>query len=488
MLKQLKLRKKIQLKKKEAEKIRAEEKELEKREAELEKALEECETDEDMAIVEEDVEKLETDKKENSEKKSTIEKEIEELEKELKETEDKDNKQKEDDKKEEEEQKQDNLEDERANKNYENERGQNRMNKRKSKYVDYLSKRERKEYVQRDDVKKFLTNIRKAVEKRSITDLDLTIPNVTMELIRDNIGNYSTFYKLVNLRPVGGTARANIIEEAVEGIWTEMIGELNELEYGLSKVEVDGYKVGGFTGADNSIIEDSDEDVSILVEDLLSESIAIAIDKAIPYGKKLDDNGNKAKMPTGYVTEIVSDDKLKTTNIINLTTAKTKLAEIVSAFGNIDRGITNRGEVTVVMNEQTWLKTILPLSLATNSSGAYVSALQRVFPGTGYPVEFCNQIPVGDIHAGDYSKYLLAERKGKKVTSSTEAKFIQDITLFKATARYDGIPTRKQAFVIIGTNGVNATTSVTFAPDKANTKTETPAETPKAPSGSEENK
>lgn len=472
MLKQLKLRKQIELKKKESEKIRAKEKELEKREAELEKALEECETDEDMAIVEENVEKLETDKKENSEKKSTIEKEIEELEKELKETEDKDNKQKEDDKKEEEEQKQDNLEDERANKNYENERGQNRMNKRKSKYVDYLSKRERKEYVQREDVKKFLKNIRTAVEKRSITGLDLTIPDVMMELIRDNIGNYSTFYKLVNLRPVGGTARANIIEEAVEGIWTEMVGELNELEYRLRQVEVDGYKVGGYTGADNSIIEDSDEDVSILIEDLLSESIAIAIDKASAYGKKTDSKGNKAKMPTGYVTELALDEELKTSNIINLSAKETTLGNIIKAFGNIKRGTSNRGCITVVMNEQTWLKTIIPLSLEKNSSGAYVSAAQGIFPGTGYSVEFCNQIPVGDIHAGDYSKYLLAERKGKKVSSSAEAKFIQDITLFKATARYDGIPTRKQAFVVIGTNGANATTEVTFALDKANTKTE----------------
>lgn len=476
MLKQLKLRKQIELKKKDQEEVRTKEKELEQREAELAKALEECETDEDMSIVEEDVEKLEADKKENSEKKSTIEKEIKELEKELKETEEKDNKQKEDDKKEEEEQKQKNSDDERENKNYECERGKNKMNRRKSKYIDYLSKRERKEYVQRDDVKKFLQNIRTAVQKRSINNLDLTIPEVMMGLIRDNIGNYSTFYGLVNLRPVGGTARANIIEEAIEGIWTEMVGELNELEYGLNQVEVDGYKVGGFTGADNSIIEDSDEDVSILIEDLLSESIAIALDKAIAYGKKVDAKGNKAKMPTGYTTEIASDDTLKTTNIINLSAAKTKLVDIVAAFGNIDRGTSNRGEVTVVMNEQTWLKTILPLSLATNSSGAYVSVLQKVFPGTGYPVEFCNQIPVGDIHAGDYSKYLLAERKGKKVSSSAEAKFIQDITLFKATARYDGIPTRKQAFVVIGLNGTNATTEVTFAPDKANEKVETPSE------------
>lgn len=465
MLKQLKLRKQIELKKKEAEKIRAEEKELEKREAELEKALEECETDEDMAIVEEDVEKLETDKKENSEKKSTIEKEIEELEKELKETEDKDNKQKEDDKKEEEEQKQDNLEDERANENYKDERKGTNM--RKSRFIDPMTRKERKEYVKRENVKKFLDNIRRVVEKRSIDGANLTIPDETLEIIMDNVGNYSVMYGLVNLKHIGGRARQNIVSEATEGIWTEMVATLNELDYGLSQIEVDGYKVGGFTALANSILEDSDEDLSRMVEDFLSESIAIALDKAIIYGK-----GKDSKMPLGYVTDLNSDENYKTMNIVKLTKANTKLANIIASFKNIDEGENANGDITVVMNRKTWLGTILPLALAVNSAGAFVSATQKTFPGTGYNVEFCNRIPENDLHAGNYKKYLLAERKGKSVKSSAEAEFIKDITLFKATARFDGIPTRKQAFVVIGLNDKTPTTEVTFAPDKANTKTD----------------
>lgn len=466
MLKQLKLRKMIELKKKEQEEFRTKEAELMKREAELEQSLEESENEEDLNLVNEEIDKLEKEKVENDESKSKVEKEIEDLEKELKETEEKEEKQEEDDRQEEKE--------ERNQNNSKFERRTNKMGeeKRKSRYVDYLTRQERREYVRREDVSRFISNVKQAVQSRSIENLDMTIPEVMMELIRDNIGNYSTFYNLVNLRPVGGTARANIIDEAVEGIWTEMVGKINELNYGLSQIEVDGYKVGGFTGADNSIIEDSDEDVSLLIEDLLSESIAIALDKAIAYGK-----GKDNKMPKGYVTALNNSADLKSKNIINLTAAKTTLAEIIKSFGNINRGTSNRGSVTVVMNEATWLKTIIPLSLATNSSGAYASALQGVFPGTGYKVAFCNQIPENDIHAGDYTKYLLAERKGKKVTSSTEAKFIEDITLFKATARYDGIPTREGAFVVIGLNGTTATTEVTFAPDTANQAEATAQET-----------
>lgn len=473
MLRQLKLRKQIELKKKEEEEVRAKKLELEKREAQLEVALEECETAEDMAIVEEDVAKLETEKKENDEKKATIEKEIADLEKELKETEEKEKeemeKNKETLKKEEEE----NKDEERKNQKYENERGKREM--RKSKFVDPMTRNERREYVKREKVKKFLDNIRTVVQQRSINNVDLTIPTETLEIIMDNIGNYSVMYNLVNLRPVGGRARQNIVSEAIEGIWTEMIGTLNELDYGLSQIEVDGYKVGGFTALANSILEDSDEDLSRLVEDLLSESIAIAVDKAVIYGK-----GKDSKMPLGYVTDLKNDTEYKDTNIIKLSEADTKLAKIIAALGNVDEGENSNGEITVVLNRKTWLKTILPLALSTNQAGAYVSATQNVFPGTGYHVEFCNRIPENNLHAGNYEKYLLAERKGKSVKSSAEAEFVKDITLFKATARYDGTPTRKQAFVVIGLHNTTPTTEVTFAPDKANTKDET-STTPTTP-------
>ncbi|MBR1540697.1 MAG: phage major capsid protein [Clostridia bacterium] len=457
MLKQLKLKKEIELKKREREAILAKEKELETREADLEKSLEEAENQSDLDLVNEAANELEKEKQDNKESKSKIEKEIEDLEKELKDTEDKAEDVKTKDEEEKEEEKRDNKEFERGTENM----------RKGSKYVNKLTREQRKEYVKRENVKKFLDNVRIAVKQRSITGLEMTIPEEMMELITDNIGNYSVFYNLVNLRPTGGKARANIIAEAVEAVWTEQKGMINEISESLSQVEVDGYKVAGYVGVDNYVEEDSDVDLSVLIEDLLSESIAIAIDKAVPYGK-----GKDSHMPTGYVTALNADDTLKVSNIKTLSQANTKLENIIAEFKNIERGVSNRGKITVVMNEKTWLGTILPKTLATNSAGAYVSASQGVFPATGYDVEFCNQIPENEIHAGDFTKYLLAERKGKKFSTSAEAEFVKDITLFKATARYDGIPSRKGAFVVIGINGTTPQVEATFAPDTANAEPE----------------
>ena len=52
--------------------------------------------------------------------------------------------------------------------------------------------------------------------------------------------------------------------------------------------------------------------------------------------------------------------------------------------------------------------------------------------------------------------------------SSTEFRFLQDQTVFKGTARYDGRPLAGKAFVIVNYHNTSATTSRTFPTDWAN--------------------
>ena len=58
--------------------------------------------------------------------------------------------------------------------------------------------------------------------------------------------------------------------------------------------------------------------------------------------------------------------------------------------------------------------------------------------------------------------YLLAEREGGSVAQSDQVKFLEDKTVFKATARYDGQPIRGEAFVAVSYDNTDVTTSVSF--------------------------
>ena len=63
---------------------------------------------------------------------------------------------------------------------------------------------------------------------------------------------------------------------------------------------------------------------------------------------------------------------------------------------------------------------------------------------------------------------LLAERAGKKFAQSEHVKFLDDATVFKGTARYDGQPVIAEAFAAIGVNGVTPDATMSFAADNAN--------------------
>ncbi|WP_297420493.1 phage major capsid protein [Clostridium sp.] len=452
-LKQLLLNKKIQQRKSNIEELLTQETDLNKRAADLEVSIEEAKTDEEIALVEEEFTKLDSEKEELEGKKASLESEIADLEGELEELNNKEPKSE--------------LAPVTAETEDKIERNKNLGGEQRMGITKVSTRGQIIERLNREEVRSFYSNLKQAIEKRSITGLDLTIPQILLETITEDLGRYSAFYDLVRVARLTGTGRAIIAGEAPEAVWTEMVGKINELDSLFSDMEVDGYKVGGFIPLHNSLIEDSMINLASHVEELLKESIAIALDKAILYG-------TGTKMPLGIIPAINADTVLKATNIITLTTANTKFAKIIEAMKNIKRGRRGRGPITVAMNEATWLGTIVPMSLGTNASGAFVTVGAQAFPGVGYRVVFSEEIPENNILVGDFSKYLLAERSDIKSTSSTEFLFTDDKTVFKATARYDGKSVRKGAFVLIGLNDVTPTVSASFAIDVANAEVPNP--------------
>ena len=63
---------------------------------------------------------------------------------------------------------------------------------------------------------------------------------------------------------------------------------------------------------------------------------------------------------------------------------------------------------------------------------------------------------------------MLVEREGTVLAASEHVKFIEDQTVFKGLARYDGLPVIAEGFCLINIKNADATTSATFVPDYAN--------------------
>lgn len=453
-LRAIMLKAKIDKKREELKKLKEKDAEFATREAELETAIGEAQTEEEQQVVSGQVETFETEKKKHDEKKENLEKEIEDLENDLKKEE------------------QQPEEPVRAREP----KGEKRTMENRRKFFG-MNAQERTAFFANENVKNFLQRVRElGFEKRAVKGADLTIPTEILDLIRENIMDYSKLVRRVRLRTVSGKARQTVMGTVPEAVWTEMCAKLNEIDFGFTQTEVDGYKVGGVIYICKATLEDSDYDLAEEIITALGIAIGIALDKAILYGFG-------TKMPLGIVTRLEQTSEpsdypanarpwvdLHTTNVITIDSGKTGLEffkEIVAAGGKTKNRYA-RGTKFWAMNETTYTKIKIE-AMNFNMAGAIVSVQDGTMPVAGGDIEVLSEDIIADnnIVCGYGELYLLAERAGSEFERSDQYKFAEDQVAFKGSARYDGEPVIAEGFVSIGLGSAPAK-SATFAGDTAN--------------------
>lgn len=444
-MKALMLRKKIDLKKKEQEALRAHGEELEKREAELTRAIDEVETEEEQGTVEEAVGQFEREKAEHEEKVKELDTQVRELEKELAD-----------------------LEAEQIT-----EPVKEPINERKDNIKMF---KVNENFIEREDVQAFLAETRTAMrEKRALTNVGLTIPTSLLGLLRENIINYSKLYKHVAVRRINGEGRLVIMSTIPEAVWTDCCANLNEMSLTFYGQEFDCWRVGGFYAICNASLEDSDLDLASELMTALAQGIGLALDKAILYG-------TGTRMPLGIVTRLVQTSEpgdypatarpwadLHTSNVVAIPTATTgqDLFVAIAADMAAAKGAYSRGELVYAMNEKTYAA-IIGNSVVNTADGRIVGAVNGSMPVTGGIIEVLGFIPDNVVIGGYFDCYTLAERAGNKFATSEHVRFLQDQTVFRGTARYDGGPSIAEAFVAFGLNNTTPNASMSFASDDAN--------------------
>lgn len=456
MLKALMLRKRIDDAKKALEALREKDAEFATREAELAADIDAASTEEERGAVEEAITAFDEEKAANETAKVDLEEQIRELERQLQETED-------------------NQAAPKAEEPAE-ERKERTKNMPVRDRVFKMSVEERSAFFERDDVKKFLTDVRN-INTRAITNSGVLIPEVMLPYLQQVAEETSKMIKHVNLVSVPGKGRMIIDGGYPEGVWTEMCANLNELSISFNDIEIDGYKVGGYIKVCNALLEDSDIKLASDIITKLGKAIGYALDKAILYG-------TGTKMPTGIVTRLAQTQApatypatartwadLHTTNIVSVTAANStgiKLFQsILTAFGAASNRFAN-GAKWFAMNEKTYNK-LLVESMNINASGAIVAGMGDTMPVIGGAVEKLDWMADNNIVAGYDGLYLLGERAGAEIGQSEHQYFTSDQTVFKGTARYDGAPAIAEGFVAIGIAGATPAATVTFASDTANT-------------------
>lgn len=345
----------------------------------------------------------------------------------------------------------------------------------------FATRAQRDAFYAGSDMVDFLQRVRiLAVSKRGVTGEELNIPTVAMDVLRDNLQQYSKLISRVMLKPVSGKARQPIIGKVPEGIWMEMAGALNELELRFTQVEADGYKVGGFVPIDNYLLQDSDINLGEEIMYQLGQSIGLALDKALVFGK-----GAKGKMPLGIVSRLAQTSQpdgwdsatrgewtdLHSAHVLKLSLSTESgtafFRPLLQACAKA-KATYNTAGLTWIMNDMT-AKDLKIRAMEFNANAALVAGLENQMPVIGGEIVTLDFIPDNMIVGGYLSEYLLAEREGSSFAVSEHVRFLEDQTAFRGTARYDGQPISGEAFVAMTYDNTNVTTELSFAADYANT-------------------
>ena len=472
MLKVLMLRRSIDAKKAELAELERKDADFQTREAELETAINEVEPGnaEQEAAVNAEIEAYEADKAAHDEAKQKLSADIEGLEAELDEIERNAPK----------------PPTPESHKTTDNVRGDMHMETiniralpKTARAFDALPAERRSAILAQEDTKTFLSQLRGMKgQSRAITGAELTIPVVFLDLIAENMYRYSKLLNRVNVHYITGEARQTIAGTVPEAVWTEMCGAINELNFTFNQITLDGYKVAGYVPVCNSLLEDSDINLASWIVEMLSESIGLAMDKAILYGK-----GSASRMPLGIVTRLAQENApsdypanasswvdLHETNILKIGGDSVTGAQFWSALMTAT-GATftkyNRGTMFWAMNSKTYA-TLKSKLITFTATGDIVANLFGSLPIVTGDIDVLEFMPDGDIVGGYGYLYGLGIRSGLSIESSYHVQFLQDNTVFRAKQRADGMPAIPGAFVAININNQEVTTAMDFAADTAN--------------------
>lgn len=413
MLKQLKLAKSIELKREELKKVEAKAEALVKRSDELKEALEEAKTEEDIKTVEVEINKIDADNVEIEKEKTKVETEIEELEVELEDIKERSAK---------------------ANKDKQT-RAKGEVEPMNRLQVRELLKTG--EYYKRSEVVEFYEKFKNL---RGVTGGELAIPEVIVSRIMDILGDYSTLYPLVDRIQVKGTARILIDTDTTPASWVEQnaslpIGDVGTLAY----LDFDGFKVGKVTFVDNYLLQDSVINLDMYVSRKIARAIALALDIAI-----LNGTGSAGKQPTGILPSIPVGNRVDVPE-------GSPMAEFVKPIGLIDTGLDSVGEIRAVMKRSTYYAHFLELSINLNGNGEYVGTLPNLTRPDilGIPVTFNNAMANDEVLFGEFEQYTLVERENIAIDNSEHVRFVEDQMAFRGKGRFDGKPTKPEAFALI---------------------------------------
>lgn len=211
-------------------------------------------------------------------------------------------------------------------------------------------------------------------------------------------------------------------------IWTAEATEKEAKEPEFRQAEFIAHKLVVYTEASDELLSDSEIPLASLLTSLMSQAIGYELDYTYIQG-------TGAGQPLGVVPAGATfRQPRQVANQINFTDITYMLSHFI-------------GQSPVWIAHQATLPQLMNLQApAGNPSLVWVDNIRDGVPNrlAGYPVYFIENCPTlgndGDIILADWSKYIIGQRQQITIDSSKHYKFRDDLTVWRAVARFAGRP------------------------------------------------
>jgi HK97 family phage major capsid protein len=238
------------------------------------------------------------------------------------------------------------------------------------------------------------------------------------------------------------------VNSAWWGKLTDTIKEL--LDNGFESIDTALYKLSAYIPVANAMLDLGPVWLDRYVREVLSESMAIALEEAIVNGTGKEQPIGMTKDLKGAVVDGVYPDK-----------AATKLADLTPASlgKEVMAPLTKEGRRTVnnaliIVNPIDYWEKIFPATTFLTQSGSYVSGVLPI-PAT---VVQSLAVPKGKMVAGLAPDYFMGVGSTQKIEASKEYKFLEDETVYLSKQYANGRPKDNESFLVFDISKIATTT------------------------------
>ena len=275
-------------------------------------------------------------------------------------------------------------------------------------------------------------------DKHSFDGLEL--PKTVFERVFEDLRKNHPILSEIEFKNVTGVTEWIVRTDDVEAAWWGPLCEeiKKKLDTGFKTIKTDLYKVSAYVPACKAMLALGPEWLDRYIREILSESIALAMEKAIIAGEGVDG-------PVGIIKKLEDVSEGKHTDKEAVALADFSPESIgTSILAPLAKGKSRLGRLMLVVNSQDYYNKFYPLFNIQDENGLYH---EQNLPFDG-KVIVSSYMPEGKMAVGEAKNYFMGIGSTLKIEHSDEYRFLEQQRVYISYQYATGQPRKDEDFIV----------------------------------------